>query len=61
MIVKPAKGLTVLDPSTMTPLPPEGIQQPDGDLHWERMALDGDVKLEPDPAPATSSSKATDK
>ena len=51
MIVKPAGGLSVLDPETMRPLPPEGVTKTDGDLHWARLARDGDVTLEPDPAP----------
>jgi hypothetical protein len=49
MIVKPAEGLTVFDPVTARPLPPEGITIVEGDLHWARLELDRDVTVEPDP------------
>ena len=53
MIAKPAEGLKVFDPSTMRPLPPEGVTVQEGDLYWARLAADGDVELIPDPTPPT--------
>lgn len=57
MIVKPAPGLKVRHPVTKQFLPPEGIEVPDGDIFWTRVANDGDVVVE-SPAPATAMKKA---
>ncbi|OJA82910.1 DUF2635 domain-containing protein [Burkholderia ubonensis] len=46
MIVKPAPGLMVRHPVTKQFLPPEGIEAPDGDIFWTRVAEDGDVVLD---------------
>ncbi|WP_269501104.1 DUF2635 domain-containing protein [Burkholderia sp. IMCC1007] len=46
MIVKPAPGLKVRHPVTKQFLPPEGIEVPDGDIFWTRVANDGDVVIE---------------
>ncbi|MBR8030793.1 DUF2635 domain-containing protein [Burkholderia sp. BCCIQ04A] len=46
MIVKPAPGLKVRHPVTKQFLPPEGIEVPDGDIFWTRVAEDGDVVLD---------------
>jgi hypothetical protein len=58
MIVKPREGLRVLRPDTKRPLPPEGIEVPDGDRYWTRREAQGDVEVtaapevaaEPEPA-----------
>lgn len=45
MIVKPAPGLKVRHPVTKQFLPDEGIEVPDGDIFWNRVAADGDVVI----------------
>lgn len=52
MYVKPGPGLVVRDPVTKTLMPAEGMEVPDGDLHWERLLRDGDVVRTEPPAPA---------
>jgi hypothetical protein len=47
----------VRHPVTKQFLPPEGIEVPDGDIFWTRVANDGDVVVEA-PAPATAMKKA---
>ncbi|AXK61538.1 DUF2635 domain-containing protein [Burkholderia sp. IDO3] len=47
MIVKPAPGLKVRHPVTKQFLPDEGIEVPDGDIFWTRVAGDGDVEISP--------------
>jgi hypothetical protein len=51
MIVKPVPDRLVRDPETMRPLPAEGLRVDDDNLHWIRLREDGDVTIEPDPAP----------
>lgn len=51
--IKPAPGLRVLDPATMQPLPPEGVQV-EKNTHWIRRIKEGDVTLV---TPAKSSAK----
>jgi hypothetical protein len=48
MFIKPCEGRRVLRPDTKRPLPPEGIEVPDGDVHilfWARREAQGDVTI----------------
>jgi hypothetical protein len=42
--IVPSPGLTVRDPETRTPLPPEGAEKPRNG-YWLRRLQDGDVTL----------------
>jgi hypothetical protein len=50
MLVKPAAGLKVRDPATLTLVPDEGIEVSEHDLYWVRALRDGDV-VDATPAP----------
>lgn len=46
--VFPTEGMTIFDPETMTPLPPEG-KVVSNSVYWRRREGDGDITVvEPD-------------
>lgn len=47
MKVFPSPGLSVRDPATMNLLDENGLEVPEGDLHWDRMLRDKDVTQTP--------------
>lgn len=52
MKVKPAPGMTLIDPETYQTVPEDGIEVADTDLFWARRLADGDaLKVEAEPSP----------
>lgn len=59
MYVKPRTGLSLLNPETYRPLPPEGEQVSDEfKSFWLRRQTDGDVEISEGPAPEEATRKA---
>jgi hypothetical protein len=53
VFVKPKEGLKVRRPTApYAPLPPEGAEVPDSEIHWHRRIADGDVIVVPNPEAA---------
>ena len=46
MRIYPVAGRVRRDPRSFVPVPAEGREVPDGDLHWLRALRDGDVTLD---------------
>lgn len=57
MYVVPKPGLTVIDPQSFQPLPPNGANVGGSASHWERQRLHGDVSVFADEAAYVAASK----
>lgn len=56
LFVKPATGVSVVNPDTGLPIPPEGACVPN-DKYWRRRLNDGDVTEAVQPAAVKKNSK----